>query len=191
MRDYLYLWNDPDARRLVTSGLQFRDLVPTLSTGGGVYLLRHQWPGDEVDGLTFAPTADLPALLAENLYSWGDLAWADYAAPSPPTLAPEAIAELLYFGHAATPLRDVAIPGLDNCCLGFGHDDGWSLTLRYTAWRHVEDLLASLVAAPTWTTIAADLLGGTGAFWIANDTVEPEERSTNLDAILNRRLSGS
>jgi len=27
MRDYLYLWHDPERRRLVTSGIEFRDLA--------------------------------------------------------------------------------------------------------------------------------------------------------------------
>jgi hypothetical protein len=31
MRDYLYIWNDPERRLLVTSGIEFRDLLPVLT----------------------------------------------------------------------------------------------------------------------------------------------------------------
>jgi len=129
-------------------------------------LLRHQWDGDCHAGITFVAAADLPALAGADLYEWGDFVWADYASPEPPTLLPEAMAELLYFGHAAAPLRDIAIHGLGNRFLGAGHDDGWRLILHYTDRRHVEELLDSLLPSSVLAVIGAELRDGTCGSWI-------------------------
>jgi hypothetical protein len=184
MRPYLYIWNDPIARRVTASGLELRDLHPALN-GRGMYLLRHAWDGGDLhQGLTFAT---LPELAGEDLYAWGDLAWADFPSREPPTLTPEPLAELLYFGHAFTPLRDVRIPGLGNRFLGVGHDDGWLMALCYSDWRDVEDLLRSLIDPRAADEIMDDLRDGTCAYWLEAGTIEREEMTVDLDRVLNRR----
>ncbi|MCE9576700.1 MAG: hypothetical protein K8W52_26375 [Deltaproteobacteria bacterium] len=187
MRPYLYVWNDPVARELVASGLQFADLAPAIR--GGAYLLRHRAEDAREDAhrLAYVTAAELPALLVEDLYAWGDLVWADFATPEPPTLAADAVAELLYYAHARRPLRDVAIAGLGNRFLAAGHDDGWGLALRYTDWRHVDAILARLV--PEYAAIATALRDGASGFWLADGAVSPEIMTRDLDAVLNRRLA--
>jgi hypothetical protein len=191
VRPYVYLWHDRTTRRLVASGLALEDLVPTLEKRGGLFLLDHKWGGAERHGLDFAAADELATVAKEDLYSWGDFAWADYPPPQPPTLPPESIAELLYFGHTGTPLREVAIPGLDNQFLAYGHDDGWYLALRYTAWRYVEELLAALLPEQVRAAMGTELYEGTRGFWIEGGVVEREEATDDIDGIMNRRRSAT
>ena len=39
MRKYLYIWNNPEEQFLVASGIEFKDLFPTLESSGGLVLL--------------------------------------------------------------------------------------------------------------------------------------------------------
>jgi hypothetical protein len=191
MRPYLYVWNRPAGHCLTASGLELADLLPDLASGGGVFLLRHRFDDVERDpasGLDYVAAADLPQLAAEDVYSWGDVSWADYAADTPPLLSPTSIAELLYFAHAGGPLRDVAIPGLGNRFLASGHDDGWCLRLHYVDWADVEATLARVLPASCRDRVLASLATGAAASWIEDGTASPEETSTDIDAILNRRL---
>jgi hypothetical protein len=193
MRSYLYVWNDPAKRRIVTSGLEFKDLLPVL-TGRGVYLLRHQREdSDSSQGFDFVPATELGALAAEDVYSWGGFVWVDYPEPlglphdpRPKGLPRESIAELLYFGHAHEPLRDITIPGLGNRFLASSHDDGWRLVLWYSDWRHNEDLLRAVLAQPS-EKIMADLRAGSCGSWLEDGKVETEEMTLDIDALLNRR----
>ena len=189
MRSYLYLWNDAPGRCLVASGLELIDLVPTLRTGG-LLLLAHQSDVAVRDfrcHLDFVAGDDVAALAAEDVDDWGDLVWADFAAPEPPALPPPSVAELLYFRHMASPLHDVSIPGLGNRFLASGHDGGWSLRLHYRDWRDVEAALSPLLTPLTWAAIAPGLGDGTGAFWIQGERVTAEERTHDIDAVLRRR----
>ena len=194
MRSYLYVWNEPAKHRLITSGLEFRDLLPVLS-GRGIYLLRHQRvDSDSSQGFDFASAAELSALAADDVYSWGDFVWVDYPDPEvlphdprPKDLPPESVAELLYFGHACEPLRDIRIPGLGNRFLGSSHDDGWRLVLWYSEWRHIEELLKAIVAQPSFERIAAGVRDGSCGFWLEDGKIETEEMTLDIDGLLNRR----
>jgi len=194
VRDYLYLWHDVAAKRLIASGIHVAD-VTALLAGRGVFVFRDEreggddWDGAEAQGLPFATEAELPALAA-CARDWGDLKWVDFASPEPPTLEPEALAELLYYRHTGAPLRAVGIPGLGNRFLGHGHDDGWFLGVRYVDWADVERWLRPLVRplVPASEAVLEALGAGTSAFWIRGGTVEIEEPTTDLDRLLNRRF---
>lgn len=193
MRNYLYCWNQPAERRFIASGLEFKDLLPVLASSGGLYLLRHQWDEDNHQGFDFVSVTDLSRLASEDLDSWGDFAWVDYPQSprriEPPDLPPESIAELLYFGHALEPLRDIAISGLGNRFLGSGHDDGWRLILRYTQWRHIEELLSAVLPPAVLDEIMPELRDGTRGFWLEHGRIENEEMTLDIDAVMNRRLA--
>jgi hypothetical protein len=66
-------------------------------------------------------------LAAENIYSWGNFVWADYAGAKFPSINNEEVAELLFFSHKAKPLHRIALPNLSNRFLSYVHDDGWYL----------------------------------------------------------------
>lgn len=100
------------------------------------------------------------------------------------------MAELLYFGHTAEPLRDVAIPGLGNRYLAAAHDDGWFLMLYYADWTVVTDLLSSLPFPGHLQGQPVLFEGREHAVWIDTNGLSPEEETSDIDRILRRRLSG-
>jgi hypothetical protein len=121
MRDYLYVWHDPNRRFLVASGIEFRDFLPHLKSQGGIILLDHQSAIATHDANTafdFVRASGLSELAAENIYSWGKFVWADYAGPTFPSISDIEIAELLFFAHKAKPLYEVLIPSVCNQFLG-------------------------------------------------------------------------
>jgi hypothetical protein len=196
MRSYLYVWNEPAKHRFIASGLEFKDLIPVLASGGGIYLLRHgDWEGDSHQGFDVVGAADLEALAAKDLNSWGDFVWADYPKSDPleprqwwpRDLSPESMAELLYFGHACEPLRNITIPGLGNRFLAFSHDDGWRLVLWYSEWQYIEELLKAVLAQPSFEKIAPDLREGRSGFWLEGGAIETEDMTLDIDGLLNRR----
>lgn len=191
MRDYLYIWNDSERRYLVASGLEFKDFQPGLNASGGVVLIDHQSETasyDHQSGFHFTSSAALPELIAEDIYSWGNFAWADYATATLPSLPKEEIAELLYFAHKAEPLYENALARLGNNFLGYIHDDGWYLKLYYKDWDKTAELLTGAIPASLGRLSTQDLLKGTSAFWLWNGEIHEEVMTHDVDSVLNRRL---
>ena len=190
MRDYLYIWNDRVQKLLVASGIEFRDLLP-LFTMGGVVLLKHAFHDAECDdsasGLDFLPAARLSKLASEDFYSWGDFRFADFTGDAFPMLSPDEIAELLYFGHIGQPLRRNRIGTLGNCFLVAIHDDGWCIQVRYSDWSDVDRLLQN-VGPGLSPELVARIEEGGRALWIRGGRVAEEERTLDIDSVLNRRL---
>jgi hypothetical protein len=194
MRDYLYLWNKPADSCLVASGVHFRDLLPELEGTGGLLLLRHGWDRASLEPQTrldCVELADLSRLSKEDLYSYGDLIWADYGAEVAFEKVPKSsVAELLYFTHAAEPLRKPAIPGLRNRFLCYGHDDGWYMRLYYTRWRFVEPLLRRLLQAmlpeEQVGAIVDDVYTGDRAYWCTQGSAKECEQTERVDDVLSQ-----
>jgi hypothetical protein len=81
MRGYLFLWHQPAERRLIASGIEFRDFVPQLETAGGIILLHHRFEEasfDPVSRFAFVPAAGLARLAAGDIHGYGDFCWADF-----------------------------------------------------------------------------------------------------------------
>lgn len=191
MRDYLYVWHDPELQFVVASGIEFRDVVPYLKSQGGTVLIDHQSEIATCDAAAsafgFVHASDLAKLAAEDIYSWGNFVWADYAFPTFPLISDAETAELLFFAHKAKPLR-VTIPCLRNHFLGYAHDDGWYLKLYYSRWEHVESLLGMMVPATLGNLDLLELKQGTHGAWLCDGEATPEERTHDIDKVLNRRL---
>lgn len=190
MRDYLYIWNDPVNQCIVASGIQFRDISEWIGLGGGVVLLNHgakfvdEWiEHDRESGFYYVTTECIPGLAQEDTYSWGDFAWADYAGDGLPNIPDPEMAELLFFGHTGRPLCQVAIPSINNKYLCYIHDDGWFLRLFYSSWDEVAGLIGGL-----YPQLDLDeLSSGHTAYWVSGNSVEVEEKSLDIDLILNGR----
>ena len=186
MRDYLYIWNDPEQRFVVASGVQFSDLARSLP-GSGFLLLDHQSDVavyDPTSAFSFVPSDQVLNLASEDIYSWGNFVWADFWSDSLPKIQPEQVAELLYFSHKAEPLRETSVPGLSNQFLAYAHDDGWYLKLHYSEWRSISEVLKEIVPAAVLTGLAT---GGRG-FWVRGGKVKEVGMTFDVDKVLNNEL---
>jgi hypothetical protein len=191
MRDYLYLWHEPQEKRLIASGIEFRDFVPSLQTVGGVVLLRHQFDEpsfDAASGLEFVRAASLARLADDDVYGYGDFCWVDFEREaSLADLDDPAVAALTFFAHAARPLGDVQVPGLGNRFLFHGHDDGWSARIYYSRWDAIDPIVDSVlqrvVDGPTVVTIRVALQRGSAAFWCRGGSAVECERTEDMDMI--------
>lgn len=190
MRDYLYIWHDLEQRALVASGIEFKDILPSLSPQGGVLLLEHESETATLDAgssFGFVEAAGLSALAAEDIYAWGNFVWADCTAQEAPWLSDDEIAELLFFVHKARPLREIALPKLGNKFLAYAHDDGWYLRLYYSDWNHIEALLGRFVPSLVAQQLS-ELGSGAHGLWIRNGRVTQEEKTDDIDRVINRQL---
>ena len=191
MRDYLYLWHDPKRHLLIASGIELKDLAPRASASGGFLLLTHDYADaiyDPTSKFDYVAASDIPALITEDVYSWGDICWADYAGDSFPALTKRDVAELLYFEHTGELLDGrIALPSLGNRFLARGHDDGWFLSLYYDSWSSMVDLLEQLELLRSVEGRTKVLSGRSGAFWIDDAGVVEEEGTLDIDTLLNRR----
>lgn len=190
MRDYLYVWHDPEQQFLVASGIEFKDFLPSLTPQGGVVLIDHQSDAAAYDtnsSFNFVQASNLALLAAEDIYSWGNFVWADYASSELPPIPDDEVSELLFFAHKAKPLHKIALPSLGNNFLSYVHDDGWYLRLYYTNWDHAQRLIAG-AASNLGALDVSELKQGTHGFWIRGGKVVTEEKTDDVDRVLNRRL---
>ena len=194
MRDYLYAWRDKEDEFLVASGLQFSDIVTSLRGQGGIILLKHGYADARHDGnswFEYVRGADLPGLLSEDIYSYGDFCWVDFVEDDFPKFTDNEIAELLYFGHMAKPLRKAVLPCLQNRFMYHSHDDGWFLKLYYANWESVESLLLDAIGKTAMAPLASETVAlvsqGKSGAWVSGDKVLESERTMDMDAVLNER----
>ncbi|PRC90596.1 hypothetical protein [Solimicrobium silvestre] len=191
MKDYLYLWNDPDRQFLVASGIEFKDFLKSLDNLGGIALIEHQSEISEFDPnsrFEFVSSSNIPKLINENIYSWGNFVWADYADSTIPIISDKEIAELLFFAHKVVPLTTSKIASLNNKYLAYIHDDGWYLQLHYSNWEHIKNLIESLKITNIGAINLSDLKQGKYALWLQGGVIHHEEMTHDVDIVLNRRL---
>ena len=192
MRDYLYLWHDPARRVLVCSGIEFGDVVRHIGATSGYVLLKHDFDDavyDPASGFECATSDDVRGLDQRHIYRWGDVSWADYEGDSLPSLSDDSISELLFFRHKGRPLRNTAIPGLNNKFLAAGHDDGWFLKLFYVSWSDVRQLLSGLSLIDTFRDKQKLLAGDACSLFIDHAGASEELATEDIDSVLNRRLT--
>ena len=191
MRDYLYLWHDVEARCVVVSGLEFRDFLPLLKRGGGVILVDHQAEQSEFDARSsfeYVSAKNLGALARDGIESWGNFVWADYAGATMPVLGDPDVMQLLFVAHKGRPPDIAAIlKATGGRFVSYGHDDGWYMALWYADASDVSGLLEAVVP-PAWhrPDFAAFWSGAT-AYWLRAGELDREERTYDIDSVLDRR----
>ncbi len=192
MRNYLYIWHEPEKQLIVASGIEFKDFQPIFCRRGGIVLIEHKSKLAEHDlesGFDFVTNAGLSALMNENIYSWGNFVWIDYKVPTFPKLTDIEVSEILFFAHKAKPFKSVNIHSLDNQFMAYVHDDGWYLQLYYTSWLEIETLINTIIPSHIGKLNTAELKKGNHGYWLQNGHVITEEKTYAIDLILNRRLS--
>ena len=191
MRDYLYIWHDPESRFIVASGIELKDVAPRMGARGGLLFLTHKFeainrsPSTRFD---YLPATEMKLLLEKDVYSyysWGDICWVDYSNPSISSLTMQVVAELEYFKREGKPFQDVALHGLENRFLACAHDDGWFLQIFYNSWEDMLELLDDL--KPFKKSGVGNKISSGGAYWIEGEQILEEEPTLDIDAVLNRR----
>lgn len=191
MRDYLYIWHDPSEHLLFASGIEFKDISPTLSCSGGIVLLKHECDDPEFDpnsGFDYLSGEKLSALPEEDLYSWGDFRFIDFKQDHFPAITKQEVSELLYFEHTSTPFGAPILPSLENRFMVSIHDDGWLFKAYYSDWQNAFDLLSALPLLKARPEVIECLHRGSDAFWVTELVAETEDRTYDIDQMLNRRL---
>lgn len=187
---YLYVWNDTQHGSIVASGLRFADFEPLLQGKSGLLLFRHHFDGarrNPVFGLDYVEAERIQLLAKENIYSWGDFYWADYSVSEFTHLTADEILELSYFSTEALPKKVPRIESLCNDFLVASHDDGWYVRAFYSDWNSITQVIKR--RAPELTTKNLNALkAGNNGFWIAGGEVHVEEKTFDVDAIINRNL---
>jgi hypothetical protein len=198
VRDYLYLWHQPQANCLIASGIEFRDVVPELASAGGIVLLRHRSDAPSLGrGSRFAcvPADQLEQFATADIYGYGDFCWADFGRESVLADLPgAAVAALTFFANAARPLGgSVLIPGLGNRFLYWGHDDGWYARIFYGDWSALSPLVDRLLRGVLDAARAAEIHGrirrADAAFWCCAGTAAECEQTEDIDALQQKHLT--
>jgi hypothetical protein len=191
MRDYLYLWNDPEHKSLIASGIQFKDILPFIPANKSIIFLRHGCCDTEFDsasGFEYLSAKCLPLLAREEIYSWGDFCWIDFSGKEFPSITKKTIAELLYFYHTSKPYGKTAFSSLDNRFMYWSHDDGWYLKLYYCEWRWIKKILTNLfkkLKVVNRNRVHTQIQEGKDAFWISQGKIRICEKTHDIDRILN------
>ena len=191
MRDYLYIWHNREERCIVASGIESKDIFTTIVEKSGIILLSHHSEhvlSDATSRLEFVPYAEIPCLIQEDIYSWGNFCWVDYTNEDFPRMSKHEVAELLYFDHMAEPLADIRVPSLHNKFMAYAHDDGWFLKLYYVQWHEITSLIERLDISCDRQELIAQLEGAEDAYWVSGDALEVEEVTFNIDGVLNKKL---
>ena len=201
MRDYIYLWRDTSANRLVASGIEFQDIAAELAAStAGVFLLSHghedvvTGPG----GLDFVYAHEISALASDAIESFGDFSWADCRCGSHvndlPSISAPDVAALLYFKHEGKPLDGARLESIDNRFLVNAHDDGWRWFVYAADWSHVEALIRPLIAeflrlGEIGAVLSSLREGQTAWLLDARGGIEVEGTS-DIDRLMNEGLIG-
>jgi hypothetical protein len=69
----------------------------------------------------------------------------------------------------------------------FIHDNGWYLKLYYSSWDENKILFNKINKKFECCIDESVLKSGEVAFWIENQKIEIEEKTENIDIILNKR----
>jgi hypothetical protein len=190
VRDYLYVWHDPKEQFVVASGLCVRDFVPLLDDKKCLILLDHKSVVASYDSssrFSYVTKEDLSEFLNEDIYSWGDFAWADCVHGNIPHIPDKEIAELLFFAHHAKPLGNISLSSIRNGFLAYAHDDGWYLKVYYQEWKNISGLMLGNIPEAVGILDIDDLRKGRTAFWLKGGAVKAAEKTHDIDHILNGR----
>ena len=188
---YIYVWNDVDSQSMIVSGVKFKDLVFLLSAKKGIVLIRRNNNYEETNKeyvIACIALTDVANMSDEECYSWGDFCWADCSSSLNQGVSDSVSKELLFFADNKIPEKSTNIPMLGNEFLVTAHDDGWYMRIFYTEWNAVIKLLDGKIDALSNEQVSIFKAGVVG-FWIQNNSVYEEEKTFDVDSVINRRLN--
>lgn len=191
MRDYIFIYHQPEKNLIVLSGVELKDLMRYFVVGGGFLWLDHKldhFYNDPRSGFDYTNVCQSWECCLEAIASWGDFSLVDFRGSNLPILAKKDISELLYFKHSGEPFDKIAFRSLANKFLITGHDDGWKLKIYYHHWADILSLLEDIMLLDNESVREVALTSEGGAFWIDASGLIVEALTDDIDLILNRRL---
>lgn len=189
MREYVYIWNNPNKNYIIVSGIEFKDIV-SIDKNKNYLLLSHESETAEYDLNTrfdYIRSNKIDNLLKEDIYSFGNFSWVPYTGEVFPMLSKETIAELLYFNHITEPFGKILFDELLNEYLAFAHDDGWFLKMYYDNFQFINKILEKINKEFSCYINTSEFQKGLYAYWIDKNGIETEIISDDIDKILNKR----
>lgn len=128
-RNMIYVFENSLSKRFMYYGIEFHEWIRCINRHLDILLLQSEFTdGTRHQGtrLTYVPNDDMPKLLSDDIYHYGDFAWVDLnSVYSLDSLTPMELAELLYLAHTWKPLNSPFLFKIDNRFAYLAHDDGW------------------------------------------------------------------
>ncbi|UTC76015.1 hypothetical protein E4O03_04720 [Treponema sp. OMZ 792] len=187
MREYVYIWNNPNKNYIIASGIEFKDIA---NIDKNYLLLSHESEIAEYDLNTrfdYIRSNKIDGLLKEDIYSFGNFSWVPYTGETFPILSKKTVAELLYFNHITEPFDKIIFEELLNEYLAFAHDDGWFLKMYYDNFQFINKILEKINKKFSCYINTSEFQKGLYAYWIDKNGIETEIISDDIDKILNKR----
>ncbi|WP_438431606.1 hypothetical protein [Gorillibacterium sp. sgz500922] len=126
-RDCLYLCRcQEEMDGFYSYGIEFHEFIACVhSRPENLILLKHQFGDAQWNRhtrLDYVTKQELPELLEDNVYGYGDFCWVDIRREEDlDQLNDSQVAQLLFFGHLAKPLNGIPMERFAY----YAHDDGW------------------------------------------------------------------
>jgi hypothetical protein len=150
LRDVFYINGFPENNEIVYYGMEFKEFYKYSPVKlNNILLLRSEYFGGRYSSrcnMTLVGEDDIEELQNEDIYSYGDFCWVDYADDSNiEQLQPQEIAELLYLGHMFTPLKSPFFDSIKNRYAYLAHDDGWFCRLYCQQYSDFSEIISNKV----------------------------------------------
>ena len=126
IRDLIYVNSNLKEKYFYSYGIEFKEFMNAVSDPpDNLILLKHNFNGADWNQHTrfdIVTKNEIDQLINDNVYNYGDFCWVDFLSEDDLNrMNNEEIAELLFFGHLANPLRKLPITRFAY----YAHDDGW------------------------------------------------------------------
>jgi len=153
-RTILYVKMYPENNQIIYSGIIFAEFVEFLPKGienliiiSGDCSTAVLGTRDERCFTLLEGREQLQRLAMEDIYSFGDFCFVDYASPDDLcTLSEGQITELLYMGHMYKPLENPFFDQIQNRFAYISHDDGFFCKLYCREFNDFFSILLSKIA---------------------------------------------
>ena len=199
MRDFLYIWHEPESNRIITYGIEFKDMIPFIQSRGGIVLpygrydRRCYYEEPEIASGLSCISADKIEDILEDIKEWedifrGNFEWVDFdACCGADNISDQEIAELFYLSHAWKPLNGPSFPSLQNKLICLAHDNGSGMLLYYSVWSTIKEIILPMLNTLRQDLDCEDLLAeikdSEFSFMINNDSVLNYEKTSNFDDV--------
>lgn len=150
LRDVFYINGFPENNEIVYYGMEFKEFYKFSPMKlNNILLLKSEYNGSRDSAkwnMTMVSEDEIDNLLSEDIYSYGNFCWVDYANDDCiEHMQPQEVAELLYLGHMFSPLKSPFIESIKNRYAYLAHDDGWFCRLYCQRYSDFSEIIANKV----------------------------------------------